>query len=93
MTQPVRPTPTPIPRAVRHTGRVLCWSLALGMITAAVGATHLAPHAHWWHVAWPLPWYLTGASAVAWGVLRVHEKAGFAPPTEEEPPREWEQAA
>ena len=91
MPDPVRPSPTPTPRAVRYAGRLLCWNLAVGMVTAAVGASD--PHARWWHLAWPLPWYLTCASAVTWGVLRVHEKADSSPPGEEEPPREWEQAA
>ncbi|MFF5983549.1 hypothetical protein ACFY78_32375 [Streptomyces olindensis] len=77
--------------AVQVSARLLCWSLAAAMITAAVDAS-LGPRAGWWGVVWLLPWWLFGAAALAWTVLRAREKAG--PPT---PPgcarSDWEQAA
>ncbi|MFE6284311.1 hypothetical protein [Streptomyces sp. NPDC057877] len=71
----------------RHAGRLLCWSLAAGMLTAATDLL-LAPSPAWWHTAWPLPWYAACASAVTWAVLRSREKRAAA-----DRPPEWERAA
>jgi hypothetical protein len=100
MTDPDRPDrPTgPLTRAVRYAGRLLCWSLGAGMATAAVDIT-VAPHAPWWQALWPLPWYLTSASALAWALLRAREKSvgrpvgGDDPRTDEDVHAEWDQAA
>ena len=77
--------------AVRVAGRLLCWSLATAMASAAVDVL-LDPQPRWWRAAWPLPWWLACAAAVAWGVFRAREKAA------RRPPRggvrgDWEQAA
>ncbi|MFJ5281500.1 hypothetical protein [Streptomyces parvulus] len=61
-------------RAVQRTGRLLCWSLAAGMAGAATEAL-LHPETHWWPLLWPLPWYLTPAATLSWGLLRLREKA------------------
>ncbi|MHC3471414.1 hypothetical protein ACYF6T_22345 [Streptomyces sp. 7R007] len=66
-------------RAVRHVGRALCAALATAMTTAAVDIV-ATPAARWWPYAWPVPWYLTGVSAVAWALLRAREKAATRPP-------------
>ncbi|MCT9143086.1 hypothetical protein [Streptomyces violarus] len=65
--------------AVQLSGRLLCWSLAAAMITAALDAV-LDPHARWWGAAWSLPWWLACGAAVAWVVLRACEKAARRPP-------------
>ncbi|WP_395575759.1 hypothetical protein [Streptomyces sp. BK79] len=78
--------------AVQWAGRLLCWSLAAGMTTAATDLV-LAPRGMMWHVLWPLPWYLTAASVPAWAILRAREKATRDAP-EEDPLRDsWDQAA
>ncbi|MEV5463639.1 hypothetical protein [Streptomyces sp. NPDC002788] len=77
--------------AVRVTGRLLCWSLAAAMITAAVDAV-LDPQAGWWAAAWSLPWWLFGATALVWGALRAREKADRRPP-HDTLRSDWEQAA
>ncbi|MDQ0748695.1 hypothetical protein QF034_002926 [Streptomyces africanus] len=77
--------------AVQLSGRLLCWSLAAAMITAAVDAV-LEPRANWWGAVWSLPWWLAGGAALAWIVLRVREKAARRPPyggTQSD----WERAA
>ncbi|MFE4054472.1 hypothetical protein [Streptomyces sp. YIM B13518] len=58
-------------RAVQWTGRLLCWSLATGMPTAATELL-LTPQAGWWPALWPRPWYLTCSTALA-GVHRYAE--------------------
>ncbi len=77
--------------AVRAVGRLLCWSLAAAMITAAVDAV-LDPQAAWWAAAWSLPWWIFGATALAWAVLRAREKADRRPP-HDTVRGDWEQAA
>ncbi|MFE6195603.1 hypothetical protein [Streptomyces sp. NPDC057838] len=61
------------------------------MTSAAVDAL-LAPRAGWWGTVWPLPWWLFGATALAWVALRAREKTDPTPP-----PgcarSDWEQAA
>jgi hypothetical protein len=96
--RPDRPT-GPLTRAVRYAGRLLCWSLGIGMATAAVDIT-VSPHAPWWRALWPLPWYLTCASALAWALLRAREKSVGRPADGDDDPRtdedvhvEWDQAA
>ncbi len=81
-------------RAVRYAGRLLCWSLGTAMASAATDLL-LAPHAQWWSYAWPAPWILTCASAVAWAVLRALEKNAAHPVSEGEDPHqdEWRHAA
>ncbi|EFL32357.1 predicted protein [Streptomyces viridochromogenes DSM 40736] len=65
--------------AVQLAGRLLCWSLAAAMATAAVRAV-AHPHARWWSAVWSLPWWLFCAAGLAWGVLRLREKAARRPP-------------
>ncbi|MER7402395.1 hypothetical protein ABT373_07815 [Streptomyces sp. NPDC000070] len=77
--------------AVQLSGRLLCWSLAAAMIAAAVDAV-LDPQARWWSAVWLLPWWLAGAAALAWIVLRVREKAARRPP-QGGVQSEWERAA
>ncbi|MFD5161310.1 hypothetical protein ACFWMJ_25095 [Streptomyces hawaiiensis] len=77
--------------AVRLTGRLLCWNLAVAMASAAVDA-FLAPQVRWWGVVWPLPWWLACATALAWGVLRAREKAD-RPPPHDSVRSDWERAA
>ncbi|MEU9171898.1 hypothetical protein AB0D34_29580 [Streptomyces sp. NPDC048420] len=94
MTDPDRPR-RPLGPAVRWAGRLLCWSLAAALATAAVDIT-VSPHTGWWHTVWPLPWYLTCASAAAWAALRAREKSaggGRDPLTEKGIHTEWDQAA
>lgn len=81
-------------RFVQQTGRLLCWSLTAGMTTAALELL-TTPKAAWWHMLWPLPWYLTCVSAPLWAALRAHEKAARQQAREEDNdiPGEWEQAA
>ncbi|MEW2266065.1 hypothetical protein ACGF5T_30815 [Streptomyces sp. NPDC047853] len=87
-----RPTAHRTARATQWAGRLLCWTLAAGMITAAADLL-LAPRAPWWGALWPVPWYLTGLSLAAWAVLRAREKATQRPPDEEHLPDNWDQAA
>ncbi|PWJ02881.1 hypothetical protein DKG34_35985 [Streptomyces sp. NWU49] len=88
-----RTGPHRLTRAVRHAGRLLCGSLAAGMATAATDLL-LEPSARWWPALWPLPWWLTCASLLAWAVLRTREKAAQRPPDEEEDLRgAWDTAA
>ncbi|MDV6287084.1 hypothetical protein [Streptomyces rochei] len=81
-------------RFVQQASRLLCWSLTAGMITAAADLL-LVPQADWWHMLWPLPWYLTCLSAPLWATLRTHEKAAHqqAPEEDNDIPCKWEQAA
>ncbi|WP_344599335.1 hypothetical protein [Streptomyces glaucus] len=94
MTESGRALPMVRSRAARFAERLLCWSLAAGMVTAAVDAV-FEPPARWWHTAWPLPWWLTGASVLAWVVLRAREKAARSSPADEveEVPGDWGRAA
>ncbi|MFF7446099.1 MULTISPECIES: hypothetical protein [unclassified Streptomyces] len=91
---PRRTTPGRLTRAVQYTGRLLCWSLATAMATAAADLL-LDPRAPWWTYTWPTPWFLTGAAALAWAALRACEKNADDPPADDEDPRrdEWEHAA
>ncbi|WP_020118563.1 hypothetical protein [Streptomyces canus] len=95
MTDPDRPVGH-LALAVRWAGRLLCWSLAAAWTAAAVDVT-VSPHTGWWDTVWPLPWYLTCASAVAWAALRAREKTtgsgGRGPQAEEDVRAEWDQAA
>ncbi len=77
--------------AVQLSGRLLCWSLAAAMTTAALDAV-LDPHTRWWGAVWSLPWWLACAAAVAWAVLRACEKAARRPPYGGVQ-SDWEQAA
>ncbi|WP_121745062.1 hypothetical protein [Streptomyces sp. E2N166] len=79
-------------RAVQRAGRLLCWTLAAGMATATTDLL-LAPQAPWWHIVWPLPWYLTCLAIPAWALLRIREKASQRPPDEDTLPGSWDQAA
>ncbi|GAA2270645.1 hypothetical protein GCM10010145_01370 [Streptomyces ruber] len=81
-------------RSVRTSGRLLRWSLAGGMTTAAVDVV-LAPGFRAWPVLWPLPWYLTCVCAVTWAVLRAREKAALRESAAEEQwhGQEWDRAA
>ncbi|MET8899872.1 MULTISPECIES: hypothetical protein [unclassified Streptomyces] len=81
--------------AAQWAGRLLCWSLALAMVTAAVEAL-FHPGAAWWPLAWPVPWYDTPITALAWGLLRLREKAMGRPPCDDQedlPAEDWDQAA
>ncbi|MFF7603612.1 hypothetical protein [Streptomyces parvulus] len=81
--------------AVQWAGLLLCWSLALAMVSAAVEAL-FHPGAAWWPLVWPVPWYLTPVAALTWGLLRLCEKAGGRPPGDERhdlPAEDWDQAA
>lgn len=71
---------------------MLCCSLAASMTTAATELL-LTPQAGWWPALWPLPWYLTCATALAWAILRAREKAAQHPPDEDTLPEQWDQAA
>ncbi|MFE1585358.1 hypothetical protein ACFW6Q_06645 [Streptomyces sp. NPDC058737] len=86
------PAPRRLTLAVRWAGRLLCWSLAAGMTTAALDLL-ATPQAAWWPTVWPLPWYLTGLSIPAWAILRAREKATQDPPDEETRPDHWDRAA
>ncbi|MFJ8150321.1 hypothetical protein ACIQ6R_35595 [Streptomyces sp. NPDC096048] len=86
------PTTPWITRAVQRTGRLLCWTLAAGMTTAALDLA-LAPRAPWWSCVWPLPWYLTSLAVPAWAMLRAREKAIQPPPEEDTIPEDWDRAA
>ncbi|MEU9222944.1 hypothetical protein AB0D40_00985 [Streptomyces massasporeus] len=77
--------------AVQLSGRLLCWSLAAAMASAAADAS-LHPHLRWWGAVWPLPWWFTGLAALAWTVLRAREKAHRTPP-QDSTRSDWEQAA
>ncbi|WP_411091040.1 hypothetical protein [Streptomyces sp. 049-1] len=81
--------------AAQWAGRLLYWSLALAMVTAAVEAL-FHPGAAWWPFLWPAPWHLTPAAALTWGLLRLREKAAGRPPCDEHddlPAEDWDQAA
>ncbi|MFJ5993639.1 hypothetical protein [Streptomyces sp. NPDC092370] len=78
--------------AVQLSGRLLCWSLAAAMASAAADA-FLDPRADWWGVVWPVPWWLVGASTLAWTVLRAREKAHRPPPPQGSVRGDWERAA
>lgn len=81
--------------ADQRAGVLLCWSLALAMVTAGVEAL-FQPRAAWWSLAWPAPWYLTPAAALSWGVLRLREKGRGRPPGDghnDLPAEDWDQAA
>ncbi|SER87768.1 hypothetical protein SAMN04487983_102434 [Streptomyces sp. yr375] len=71
-------------RAARWAGRLLCWTLAAAMASAAVEAV-VSPSAGWWRTAWPLPWYLVPAWAVLWAALRAREKREQRPPRAADP--------
>ncbi|MGW8066562.1 hypothetical protein ACVV2G_30825 [Streptomyces ziwulingensis] len=86
------PAPHRTTRAVQRTGRLLCWSLAAGMTTAATDLL-LAPRTPWWDTAWPLPWYLTCLSLPAWTVLRAREKAARRASDEDPSQDGWDRAA
>ncbi|GAA2762709.1 hypothetical protein GCM10010103_17500 [Streptomyces paradoxus] len=77
--------------AVQLAGRLLCWSMAAAMVSAAVDAL-LDPRVRWWGPVWPLPWWLVCASALAWTVLRAREKAD-RPPPHDSVRSDWERAA
>ncbi|MFF7307797.1 hypothetical protein [Streptomyces sp. NPDC008137] len=77
--------------AVQLAGRLLCWSLALAMVAAALDAV-LHPHSGWWGAAWPLPWWLAAGAALAWIALRAREKARRRPPRDGAR-SDWAQAA
>lgn len=87
-----RPASGRLDRAVQRAGRLLCWSLATGMGTAAADLV-LDPREAWWRSLWPLPWYLTGLSVLTWAVLRARQKAAQRPDEEDVFPGEWEEAA
>ncbi|MFV0136192.1 hypothetical protein ACLGIH_23800 [Streptomyces sp. HMX87] len=81
--------------AVQITGRMLCWNLAIGMAAAATNVL-ATPQAGWWPYTWPVPWYLTCLSALAWAMLRAREKNTARPPAEEDDDslqEEWRKAA
>ncbi|MET7848693.1 hypothetical protein ABZT48_10775 [Streptomyces avermitilis] len=59
--------------AQRRAGRVLCWTHAVAMLTAAAQAV-LSPDFTGWDRLWPLPWYLIPATGIAWAVLRARYK-------------------
>ncbi|MEU0196734.1 MULTISPECIES: hypothetical protein [unclassified Streptomyces] len=77
--------------AVQLSARLLCWSLAAAMISAAADA-FVHPQVGWWGAVWTLPWWLFGATALAWIVLRAREKAD-SPPPPDCARSDWEQAA
>jgi hypothetical protein len=79
-------------RAVQWTGRLLCWSLAAGMTTATTELL-LTPEAGSWPSLWPLPWYLTCLTTLAWAILRAREKDAQHPPDEDLLPDQWDQTA
>ncbi|MEU1848743.1 hypothetical protein ABZ499_05495 [Streptomyces sp. NPDC019990] len=87
-----RPTSGRLDRAVRRAGRLLCWSLASGMVTAAADLV-LDPRAAWWRSAWLVPWCFTGLSVLAWAVLRARQKAAQRRDEGDVSPGEWEAAA
>ncbi|WP_030238793.1 MULTISPECIES: hypothetical protein [unclassified Streptomyces] len=86
MSEPGRALP------VQRAGRLLCWSLATGMVTAAADLV-LDPQTAWWRSLWLLPWYLTGLSVLAWAVLRARQKAAQRPDEDDVSPERWERAA
>ncbi|MFF6913130.1 hypothetical protein [Streptomyces sp. NPDC012466] len=61
------------------------------MASAAADA-FLDPRVDWWGAVWPVPWWLVGATALAWTVLRAREKA-HRPPPQGSVRGDWEQAA
>ena len=95
MTEPGRAPSAPRARAVRFLERLLCWSLAAGMTSAAADLV-LDPRTPWWSPLWVLPWYLAGGCFLAWAVLRAREKAARRPPHGEagtDARDAWERAA
>lgn len=81
-------------RSVQQAGRLLSWNLAAGMTTAATDLL-LAPQTDWWHMLWPLPWYITSASIPLWTTLRAREKAAHqqSPGEDDDIHDKWDQAA
>ncbi|MER7404737.1 hypothetical protein ABT373_20125 [Streptomyces sp. NPDC000070] len=79
-------------RGVRYTGRLMCWSLATGMATAATDLV-LETQATWWNALWPAPWYLTGLSIPLWALLRAREKAAQQSDGDDDFPEQLEKAA
>ncbi|GGZ37064.1 hypothetical protein [Streptomyces poonensis] len=73
-------------------GRLLCWTLAGAMLTAAAEAL-LAPDVTWWRVLWPLPWCLVPVWALTWAALRIREKRLLRRAADEEPTPTWDTAA
>ncbi|WP_077801897.1 hypothetical protein [Streptomyces sp. JHA26] len=86
------PTTRRTTRAVQQAGRLLCWSLAAGMTTAATDLI-ASPRTPWWEATWPLPWYLTCLTIPAWALLRAHEKAALSAPDHDQLQDSWDQAA
>lgn len=80
--------------AARWAGRLLCWTLAAAMASAAVEAV-AEPSAAWWRTAWPLPWYLAPAWALLWAALRAREKRTGAdrPGVDENVPTDYDEIA
>ncbi|MFD5074163.1 hypothetical protein [Streptomyces sp. NPDC058371] len=78
--------------AVRWAGRLLCWTLAVAMLTAATEAV-VAPGAAWWQDAWQAPWYLVPVWALTWAVLRMTEKYVAGRNDEEVVPADFDRAA
>ncbi|WP_327314790.1 hypothetical protein [Streptomyces sp. NBC_01235] len=80
--------------AARWAGRLLCWTLAAAMASAAVEAV-FKPSAGWWRTAWPLPWYLVPAWALLWAALRAREKRTGAgrPGADENVPTDYDEIA
>ncbi|MFF7737318.1 hypothetical protein [Streptomyces sp. NPDC007984] len=77
--------------AVQLSARLLCWSLAAAMASAAADAW-LHPHLRWWGAVWPLPWWSACLAVLTWAVLRAREKGDRTPP-QEGARGDWEQAA
>ncbi|MEU2582329.1 hypothetical protein ABZ612_05030 [Streptomyces avermitilis] len=59
--------------AQRRAGRVLCWTHAVAMLTAAAQAV-LSPGFTGWGHLWPLPWYLIPVTGITWALLRARYK-------------------
>jgi hypothetical protein len=78
--------------AVRWAGRLLCWTLAVAMLTAATEAV-ATPEAAWWQGAWQTPWYLVPVWALAWAALRMREKYGAGRDDEVDVPADFDRAA
>ncbi|OON78760.1 hypothetical protein [Streptomyces tsukubensis] len=60
--------------AVTWTGRLLCWTLATAMASAALQAV-VHPTVAWWGAVWLMPWGLVPALALCWAVFRALEKS------------------
>ncbi|MDX2677087.1 MULTISPECIES: hypothetical protein [Streptomyces] len=81
--------------AARWAGRLLCWTLAAAMASAAVEAV-VKPGAGWWRTAWPLPWYLVPVWALLWAALRAREKrttGAGRPGADENVPTDYDEIA